>query len=93
MSTKSRTYTIERRDHRWWATASETDMAIKWNPHFVAYAKSQGCLPKEIPAGSNAGFIVWMSQRRRDFMTQHPECVLGDRIIDRAAWTEYLATL
>lgn len=66
---------------------------LKWNPHYVAYAKSQGRLPEEMPTGNNAGFIVWISQRRRAFAALHPECMRGDRILDRTAWTEYLVTL
>lgn len=71
---------------------------MAWNPHYLAYADAHDRAPEEqgvhdkkrYPGGCMAGFIVWMSERRREFAADRPECVQGDRIIDPAAWTEYL---
>lgn len=68
------------------------------NPRYVAYAKSQGRTPEqqfehdqnEYPDGAMIGFILWISETRREFKKQHPACFLHDKIVDQWAWDAFI---
>lgn len=75
-----------------------------WNPRYVAFARANKRTPDEqvvfdrkaYPGGSMTGFILWISERRREFFEAHPEAFLssakGDShaIADTAAWDRWL---
>ena len=78
---------------------------MAWNPRFVAYAAAHGRTPEaqsdhdrqEWPGGMMVGFMLWMSDRQRDFLAAHPEAFFvgwnGRRseIQDFAAWDAFLS--
>ncbi|WP_213308245.1 hypothetical protein [Paraburkholderia sacchari] len=53
----------------------------QWNPRFAAYAASRGMTPEQAsaadrityPGGRFAGFVVWNSQRIREFLQETGE--------------------
>jgi hypothetical protein len=73
-------------------------MIKKWNPRFVAYAKSNGNTPeqqlikddKKFPGGKMIGFMNWISEKKSEFKKLYPQCMLDGYVWDQEKWTEFL---
>jgi len=71
---------------------------MKYNPRYIAYAKSNGFEPKEMfridknlyPGGSMCGFILWISKMRREFKKTSPQSFLDDTLIDQNKFTKWM---
>lgn len=75
-------------------------MEKTWSREYVAYSKAHGNTPeKQIekddaawPGGIMCGFILWMSEAISQFKKEHPECFIGDVILDHEKKIEFLNT-
>ena len=70
------------------------------NPKYVAYAKAHGRTPEEMmqhdaeayPGGCMTGFILWMSEMKKEFWKASPQsfCVDQHGIWDTKAWHAFI---
>jgi hypothetical protein len=71
----------------------------RWNPRYLAYCKAHGKTPEQMlahdedawPGGVMCGFILWMSQKLREFSKAHPGAMIGPHVRDQDAWSRFLA--
>lgn len=74
----------------------------QWNPRYVAYCAAHGVDDPDVmrardaerwPGGKMCGFILWMRERKAEFVKAHPEGVMrGGGIIDHDAYTAFIET-
>lgn len=60
-----------------------------WNPRFVQFARFNGNTPEE---QKEVGFlfILWNTERLREFRNLHPECFAFGHLINHGKYDEWL---
>ena len=72
--------------------------AKEWNPRYLAYCRAHGQMPEDMleadrkryPGGCMAGYILWDTDRLREFRALRPECFTFMALTDHAAYDAWL---
>jgi len=74
-------------------------MEIKMNSVYLAYSAAHGKTHEEMiasdrikyPGGVMCGFQLWVAERKREFLQQHPEHNCFGKIANLELWYKYIS--